>query len=232
MRVKVQDVMTCEVVAVDEKAPFHTVAELLIQNAVSGAPVLDGDDRVVGVISEADLLRKQEFKQQYYGDDYRPPLRARVRHLTDHERGAYTKSFGETARDLMTSPAVVTTQDTSVVAAARLMDKHGVKRLPVVDAQGRLVGLITRRDLIRVFVRNDETIRLDVVKGLPLHAAARIDVTVTDGVVTLTGQVEKHSQAALAARHAENVDGVVALRDEVTWTDNDIADYIPIYGGA
>ncbi|GAA4039478.1 CBS domain-containing protein [Nonomuraea soli] len=232
MRVKVNDVMTCEVVAVNEKAAFHTVAELLIQTSVSGVPVIDADDHVVGVISEADLLRKEEFKQQYYGDDYRPPLRARLRHLTDHERGGYDKSLGETARDLMTSPAVVTIRDTPVVAAARLMDRHGIKRLPVVDADGKLIGIVSRRDLIRVFVRDDQAIKEEVVRGLPLHAVAKIDVAVADGIVTLTGQVDKYSQALFAARHAENVDGVVGLRDELGWKTNDLAQNYPMYGGA
>ncbi|MEV4061079.1 CBS domain-containing protein [Nonomuraea dietziae] len=232
MRTQVRDVMTTEVVAAQESAPFHVVAELLIRYAVSGAPVVDENSRVVGVISEADLLRKEEFKQRYYGDDYWPPLRARLRHAAGSEHGGYRKSLGQNAGDLMTAPALVTTPEASVVTAARLMDKHGIKRLPVVDAEGRLVGIVSRRDLLKVFVRDDEAIRTEVIHGLPLHTVSKIEVGVEEGVVTLSGQTDKSSEALFAARHAENVDGVVDVRDELTWKEVDTATIPPVWGGA
>ncbi|WP_084959949.1 CBS domain-containing protein [Thermoactinospora rubra] len=232
MRTTVQDVMTTEVAAVNEKAGFHTVAQLLIDRQVSGVPVIDDDDRVVGVVSEADLLCKEEFKERYYGDAYFPPLRARLRHMTGSEHGTYRKSQGETAGELMTSPAIVTTPQSPVVAAARLMDKHGVKRLPVVDADGRLAGIVSRRDLIKVFVRGDEEIKEAVLQGLPLHAVPKVHIEVRDGVVTLTGQTDRHTEAISAVRHAENVDGVVAVRDELTWKTDDVALNPPVWGGA
>ncbi|WP_431895246.1 CBS domain-containing protein [Nonomuraea sp. bgisy101] len=107
MRTTVRDVMTTDVAAVNADAAFHVVAELLIQRGVSGVPVIDDADHVLGVVSEVDLLCKEEFKERYYGDFYRPPLRARLRHRT----GSPRKATGETARELMTSPAVVTTPE-------------------------------------------------------------------------------------------------------------------------
>ncbi|MFG1946721.1 CBS domain-containing protein, partial [Nonomuraea sp. NPDC048826] len=89
MTAVVENVMTTEVAAVNQNASFHTVAELLISRSVSGMPVLDDDNRVLGVVSEADLLAKEEFKQLYYGDDYRPPLRARIRHTAGSEGSGY-----------------------------------------------------------------------------------------------------------------------------------------------
>ncbi|MGR6918041.1 CBS domain-containing protein [[Actinomadura] parvosata] len=227
MRSTVENVMTTEVAAVNQSAGFHTVAELLISRSVSGVPVLDDDNRVVGVVSEADLLAKEEFKERYYGDDYRPPLRARIRHATGSEGSGYRKSLGETAGDLMTSPAHVTTPDAPIVSAARLMDRHGVKRLPVVDPGGRLVGIVSRRDLIKVFLRQDHEIEQEVRAAL--HGQA--EVTVHDAVVTLTGTYAERSQAVTALRLAENIDGVVAVRDELAYKHDDIAD-LPMWGGA
>ncbi|MEU8251329.1 CBS domain-containing protein [Nonomuraea sp. NPDC048916] len=235
MRMTVQDVMTTEVAAVNQNASFHVVAELLIGKGVSGVPVLDDDDHVKGVVSEADLLAKEEFKERYYGDDYRPPLRARIRHSVGSEGSGYYKAMGETAGELMTSPAHVTTPDSPVVLAARLMDRHGVKRLPVVDADGKLVGIVSRRDLIKVFVRGDDMIRNLVLAGIPsavMWADPKgVDVKVTDGIVHLSGVVGKHTEAIAAVRMVESIDGVVGVRDELTWKHDDVVD-VPIWGGA
>ncbi|MGI5272400.1 CBS domain-containing protein [Nonomuraea sp. CA-218870] len=230
MTILVENVMTTDVAAVNQKASFHTVAELLISRGVSGVPVVDDDDHVLGVVSEADLLAKEEFKQRYYGDAYRPPLRARIRHSAGSEGSGYRKSLGETAGDLMTGPAHVTTPETPVVSAARLMDRHGVKRLPVTDSAGRLVGIVSRRDLIKVFLRADQDIEQHVRETIRAEARG-VDVAVADGVVTLTGTVPEHSQAIIAVRLAENLDGVVAVHDELEWKRDDIAD-VPIWGGA
>ncbi|WP_336215374.1 CBS domain-containing protein [Nonomuraea sp. LPB2021202275-12-8] len=230
MRTTVENVMTTDVVAVNQGASFHTVAELLISRGVSGLPVLDDDNRVLGVVSEADLLAKEEFKERYYGDDYRPPLRARIRHAAGSEGSGYRKSFGETAGALMTSPAHVTTADAPVVWAARLMDRHGVKRLPVVDAGGRLIGIVSRRDLIKVFLRSDKDIEQQVREAVRADTAG-LDVTVTDAVVTLSGTLAEHSHAITAVRLAENIDGLVAVHDELNWKHDDIADY-PMWDGA
>ncbi|MEU7746048.1 CBS domain-containing protein [Nonomuraea sp. NPDC049158] len=235
MRTTVADVMTTDVTAVNHKASFHTVADLLISKAVSGVPVLDDDNHVLGVVSEADLLAKEEFKELYYDDAYRPPLRARIRHTMGSEGTGSYKALGETAGELMTAPAHVTTPDSPVVAAARLMDRHGVKRLPVVDADGELVGIVSRRDLLKVFLRADEAIRTLVLTGIPTSAMwtdpKGLDVKVTEGVVTLNGIVSRHTEAIAAIRMAESIDGVVAVHDELTWKHDDVIE-VPMWGGA
>jgi CBS-domain-containing membrane protein len=235
MRTTVQDVMTTDVATVNQNASFHQVAELLISRGISGVPVLDDHDHVVGVVSEADLLAKEEFKQRYYGDDYRPPLRARIRHMAGSEGKGYDKAMGETAGALMTSPAHVTAADVPVVQAARLMDRHGVKRLPVIDTDGRLVGIVSRRDLLRVFLRPDKDIERQILADIPPDrtwtAPQGLGVTVADGVVTLSGVTGRHSEAIAIVRMAENIDGVVAVHDELTWRYDDVVD-IPAWGGA
>ncbi|MEU7864456.1 CBS domain-containing protein [Nonomuraea sp. NPDC049141] len=226
MRTTVADVMTTDVVAVNRNASFHTVAELLISKAVSGMPVLDDDNHVLGVVSEADLLAKEEFKERYYGEAYRPPLRARIRHTMGSEGTGSVKALGETAGELMTAPAHVATPDSPVVAAARLMERYGVKRLPVVDADGELVGIVSRRDLLKVFLRADEEIRKLAIAKIPTSAMwtdpKGLDVKVAEGVVTLSGVVSRHFEAIAAVRMVEGVDGVVAVHDELTWKHDDV----------
>src|SRR5690606_27003142 len=139
----------------------------------------------------------------------------------------YRKSLGETAGELMTTPARTITPIASVVEAARLMDRYGVKRLPVVDEAGRLVGIVSRRDLIKVFLRPDEEIQQRVREALQ----GKAEVSVSDGVVTLTGTFPERSQAVIAVHLAEKVDGVGAVRDRLSWKHDDVADE-PIWGGA
>lgn len=225
MRTKVQDVMTTDVASVHADTPFKDIAEVLIARAVSAVPVVDGDGRVLGVVSEADLLRKEEFREQYYHEGYRPPLRARLRARLGQQGGVRTKAAGETAADLMTSPAVTATPDTTTVAAARLMDEHGVKRLPVVDSDGRLRGVVSRHDLLKTFVRPDGEIEREVrteVLGRSLWAdTSKVGVHVHQGVVTLTGRMDRHSDARIAVRLTRRVSGVVDVVDELRWDEDD-----------
>ncbi|NUR88281.1 MAG: CBS domain-containing protein, partial [Nonomuraea sp.] len=203
---------------------------------VSGLPVVDGDGRVVGVVSESDLLTKEEFKEVYRGEGYQPPVRARLRRSMGSEGSAYRKAKGETAGELMTAPACTTTPDAPVVLAARLMDRHGIKRLPVVDDSGRLVGIVSRRDLLKVFLRRDEDIRAQVLSGLPLHTmwsdGKGLVVQVREGVVTLAGKTDQHSEAVTAVQMAESLDGVVGVRDELTWKHDDLISLPAMWGGA
>lgn len=237
MRTRVQDVMTTDVVSVREDATFQEVARLLIGHGVSGMPVLDAAGRVVGVISEADLLHKEEFKERYHREGYRPPLTARLRHRLGSEGDTRRKAEATTARELMTSPAYTTTPNTPVVLAARDMDRYGVKRLPVVDEDGKLLGIVSRRDLIRVFVRNDaeiaEQVREDVIRQALGSVPNLIDVEVREGVVTLRGEFLRKSEALAAARLTENLDGVVAVVNELTYLEDDTAqESVPVWGGA
>jgi CBS domain-containing protein len=216
---KVRDVMTSMVVAVRGRADYKEIVDALAEYGVSAVPVLDEDDRVIGVVSEADLLPKMEFA----GDDLRARLFDRGRLRT-----VKAKAAGDTAAELMSSPAITTTPDASIVQAARVMETERVKRLPVVGDEGRLAGIVTRRDLLRVYLRPDSAIAEDVMtevfgKALGI-GPPEVHVEVVDGVVTLSGTVGQRSQAQLAVRLTHAVTGVVDVVDELSYRHDDMAD--------
>ncbi|MDF5754253.1 CBS domain-containing protein [Spongiactinospora sp. TRM90649] len=221
MTMTVASVMTITVASVTRDVPFHVVAEKLIATGVGALPVLDPGGVVVGMISEADLLRKEDFKERYYGEYYYPPLRTRLRRRSGARRE--TSAEGVTAGELMSSPAIVVAADSPVVLAARLMERHGIKRLPVVDDLGRLAGIVTRRDLLKVFLRPDADIAGDAGRHADILQVDALKITVADGVLTLSGSVERRSQADAAARAADRLDGVVAVHSQITWTQDDTA---------
>ncbi|MFF5211078.1 CBS domain-containing protein [Streptosporangium sp. NPDC000396] len=211
MHVTVKDVMTWRVISVGEDTCFKNITELLITHAISAVPVVDGDGHVIGIVSEADLLHKEEFREQFHGENYRPP---------GQRRGA-DKARGEVARELMTAPVVTVSMDAPVVAASRLMEHHGVKRLPVVDGRGRLVGVLSRHDVLKVFVRSDRDIereiRVDVLTRSLWMDTSRVHVAVQDGVVTLSGRMTLRRDTQIALWMTRQVNGVVDVIDELTW---------------
>lgn len=212
----VRDVMTTDVATVAEETPYRDIVEILAARRVSAVPVIDAFEHVVGVVSEADLMRKVEFA----GDDS-------IRHLFEgrRQRLARAKAGGDRARDLMTTPAVTAMAETSIVAAARRMDDENVKRLPVVDELGRLVGIVTRSDLLRVYQRPDEDIRADISDEVLRRSLwlepGMVRIEVTRGIVTLTGQVDTKSLAQLAVRLTRAVAGVVDVVDQVGFDFDD-----------
>lgn len=229
MHKKVRDVMTREVASVNGSTPFRDIAEVLIAHEVSAVPVVDGEGHVIGVVSEADLLRKEEFREQYYRESYRPPLLARLRNLAARPgAGAEEKALGETAAELMTAPAITTRPYTSVVSAARLMAEHGVKRLPVVDDEGRLEGVVSRHDLVKVFAQSDDEIAQEIREEILDDAlwadTSGVEVRVRDGVVTLSGTVPRAADARILVRMVERVNGVLDVIDTLTWQEGDDTD--------
>jgi CBS domain-containing protein len=214
----VRDVMTATVVTVAPGLGYKQIADLLIDVGVSAAPVVGDDGRVQGVVSEADLLHKVEFN----GADVHARLFERRR-----ARLAREKATGETAAQLMTSPAITVPATATLTAAAQLMERHDVKRLPVVDEEGNLVGIVARRDLLRRFVRSDEQIRtavLDsVLRGVLWLDPIEVDVAVAAGHVRLGGKVDRRSTAQIAVRLVRGLDGVVGLTDELEWEFDDTA---------
>ncbi|MEU8193179.1 CBS domain-containing protein [Microbispora amethystogenes] len=226
MRVKVAQVMASDVPVVEESTPFKIVARVLISADMGAVPVVDFDHRVIGVVTDADLLLKEEFKDQYAHEGYQPPLRARLRHLFGRPgRGRREKSRGDTAAELMTSPAVTIGPETAVVFAIRLMDRHGVTHLPVVGMDGKLEGMVGRHDLLRVFTRPDADIAREITTdtfGRSLFRdLAMVTVTVDQGVVTLTGRLHWRSDALTSARLARGVNGVVDVIDHLEWEEDD-----------
>jgi CBS-domain-containing membrane protein len=208
--------MTTDVCTVDLETPFKRVAQLLAERRVSALPVLDGDGRVVGVVSEADLLLKEEFPEGPAGGGLFEGRR---------RRAARAKAAGDTAAELMTSPAVTVGPDAAVAEAARLLHRHGVKRLPVVDPAGPLLGIVSRADLLKVFLRPDDEIAADVRQDVLARSLwvdpDGIGVDVRDGVVTLTGQLELRSQVTIAVSLVHALDGVVDVVDELDFEVDD-----------
>lgn len=202
----VKDVMTRRVVSVREQASFKEMADMLRRSRISAFPVLDSHDRVVGVVSEADLLVKEAV--QAAGTS----LVAALRHVREED-----KSSGVTAGDLMTRPAITIGPDASVAEAARIMYDRRIKRLPVVNASGHLLGIISRVDVLAVFSRADDEIRAEIIhRVLPEFATGRpadFDVTVHDGIVTISGPAQSDEARRAVVDAAQHVPGVVAVRE-------------------
>ena len=205
---RVSDVMTTAVVTVDRITPYQDIDRLLTRHRISGVPVLKMGREVVGVVSETDLLAAE--------DETRRQARmagsmGRRWHL---RRQQYMRL---TAGALMTSPAVTIGADATIPAAARLMNTHHIARLPVIDEKGQLIGIVSRRDLLSVFLRPDADIAHDarqVLDELPLADPMEVIAEVKHGVVTLAGSIRPASGhepdlMPLALRLIWDIDGVV-----------------------
>jgi CBS-domain-containing membrane protein len=210
MNATVKDVMTTHVVAVREAASFKEMASRLREHRVSAFPVLDQDNKVVGVVSEADLLAKEAL------DSDGPH---RVGSILHHRE--QVKAAGTTAADLMTKPPVTIGPTDFVSRAARLMYERKVKRLPVVDDDGRLIGIVSRADVLSVYSRPDEDIRHEITEGVILDSLlcdpARFTVTVKDGIVTVEGMPETAVVGHDLIAEIRHVEGVVAVRDRLSY---------------
>lgn len=214
---KVSALMTREVATVREDTPFFEIVEVLAGRHISAVLVIDAAQRVLGVVSEADLLHKVEF-----ADD--PNEGANIFELRAH-RLARQKAVGLVAKDLMTSPVVTVPQAATVVAAARLLESSGVKRMPVLDDSDRLVGIVSRGDLLRVFLRPDADIVGEISEQV-LRRQLWIDpsavaVRVNHGVVVIEGEVEQRSLVPIVLRLVRAVDGVLEVHDRLTWRVDD-----------
>ncbi|MFF9391321.1 CBS domain-containing protein [Streptomyces griseoluteus] len=204
----VSDVMTAPAVAVGRDARFKEIVRVMNERRVSAVPVVSGEGRVVGVVSEADLLPKEESRG-------REPTRfERIRRRSDP-----TKVEGRTAGDVMSTPPVTVRPDDTLARAARCMAVRRVKRLPVVDGAERLCGVVSRGDLLKVFLRPDEDIEEEVRRTVvsylfPAHAHV-IRVSVRDGIVTLRGPVHDTSLVWVAERLILGVEGVVGVESQL-----------------
>lgn len=211
----VHDVMTQEVVTAGPDTPFKEIATLFHRNDITAIPVVDDQRRPVGMVSEADLIRKEAVLPDVEGG-------TPGRWLDPRDRA---RAEAETAGGLMTSPAVTARAGWSIPEAARAMDRHKVKRLPVVDEAGRLVGIVSRRDLLQVFLRHDAAIRQEIdhdVLGQTLWLApGDVRTVVQDGVVTLTGRLPRRSMIPITEQLCRAVDGVVAVHQTLDWAEDD-----------
>ena len=215
----VADVMSRSVVSAYPAAPFKEIAAALDRNGINAVPVIDDAHKVIGIVTASDLL-------------------ARVGHVRPVPRGHRLTSRSETnrkehattAKELMTSPAITAAPSTSIAEAARVLARYRVRGLPVVDREGVLVGMVSRGDLIKLFLRDDEEIANDVLRDVvraeevPRHAGVR--VAVAEGVVTLSGRVDTALAARGIAYEAGRVPGVVDVHDELEFDVDDT--YLPL----
>jgi CBS domain-containing protein len=202
-RWRVSDVMTTDVVTVTKDTSYKDVARIMTERRVNALPVVSRDGHVLGMVSEADVLRKQERAFRRLGTGL--PRRTR------RERA---EAQARNAAGLMTAPAITIHPDAPLGSAARLMNGHRIRRLPVVDPSGKLVGIVSRRDLLSVFLRPDEEIAAEVdglLTGILLEEPGGVTVTVRDGVVILSGTIASADLIPVAERLASQVDGVVAV---------------------
>jgi len=217
MKSTVRDVMTTRVIWVRKAASFRELAAAFREYRVSAFPIIDENRRVIGVVSEADLLAKQALDG---GDDGMPGMITGLLRRREQE-----KARGVTAGDVMTSPAVTVRPEDTVEHAARLMYTRRVKRLPVVDAGGHLVGIIGRADVLSVFDRTDTQLRNeiigDVLHGEFLIGSKEFRVRVKDGVVTLEGRAGTAVLGQEIVRRIRHVQGVVAVRDRLSYPPAD-----------
>jgi CBS domain-containing protein len=212
----VSDVMTRPVISVDADTPFKQIVDTLAKHRVSAVPVVDADRKVLGIVSASDLLAKVVA-----GGD--PRVRIRARHSTRVQ--TRRKSHAETARELMNTPAVTTDPDSSVVDAARRAAIAHVRRLPVIDNNGVLVGIVTRSDLLRVFLRGDEELRAHLADEVLARQfcidTSAIQLDVRDGVVTVTGQVERRGLISPLLDAIRATAGVIGVHDNLSYRVDD-----------
>lgn len=217
MQRTVQDVMTRGVVVAREATPFHELVVLLSREHVSALPVIDIAGHVIGIVSESDLLLKEVEELAGPGG----PLETSLRHRRERAKAA-----GTTAKQVMTSEVATARPEEPVAEAARRMHTRNVHQLPVVDRAGVLAGVITRGDVLKVFLRGNEEIRTELLdeiigKLLRFHGQP-LEVEVEGGVVTLTGTLQRRSQAVALTELARAVDGVVAVRARLGFELDDL----------
>ncbi|MCG8922835.1 CBS domain-containing protein [Lentzea sp. CC55] len=223
----VASLMTREVIAADVGSSFKDLVRLLEDNKISAVPVLDGG-HPVGVVSEADLVPKEEFRG---GTEDAPGVFAG--RVTKHR---WEQAGGVTARDVMTSPVKTITSDLAASAAARELAAAGVRRLFVVDSDGALVGVLSRRDLLKLFLREDDELRTtirDEIFGRTLWVdPATVTVDVSAGVVTLDGRLERRSEVDIAEHLVRALPGVVDVHSQLRcgWNDTTHPRQTEIFG--
>lgn len=195
----VVDLMTTEVIAVSKDTGLREAARLMFRNRVSGLPVRENDGTLAGIITEADFLRLEV------------------------ERMEGTSTAGDTVADVMQRGVVTVEPDVEVYEAAKIMAVQEVKRLPVVDDEGQLLGVISRADIVSLFTRPDDVIedeiREDLIRRVLFIDPDGLQVDVSNGVVTLGGEVETQREASIIEELTGRLDGVLRVESALTWSD-------------
>jgi CBS domain-containing protein len=215
---RIREIMQSDVITVSPETSLKDVAALLVDHRISGVPVCFADGRVAGVVSEADILFKEQARpvelSSFFG------------RLLDTGDGDGARFDARTADDAMKSPPITVTASDDVAEAARLMTARHVNRLPVVDGS-RLVGIVTRADLVRAFQREDAAIEREITGDVLLSKLwiepGSVELDVDDGIVVLHGTVETRTTAEMIAAYVRRVPGVVAVESHLDWDTDDTA---------
>jgi CBS domain-containing protein len=218
-RQTVSDVMTSRVHVARPLTPFKRLVQLIEENKISAVPIVDAEGFPVGIVSESDLLLKERRREIESESSLLHPRRRR------QERA---KAEGVVAWEIMTKPPITIRSDATMPQAARLMQERNVRRLVVVDERGKIAGIVSRSDLLQVFLRTDHELRDDVLATIPsmlLSQPDSVQVAVRWNVVTLSGEVDRKSDAEIFARMTRELDGVVDVVNRLThrWDDTDVA---------
>lgn len=212
---KVRDIMTADPVTVTSATSLKYVAELLVNKKVSVVPVLTLQGKLLGIVSETDLIRKEELQRE--------PDSWHLLHL--NYRARRDLATAETAGEIMREPVATVHPDVTLAEAARLMDRHEVSCLPVVDESGQLLGVVSSQDLLRVFLRPDEDIRAQVVTDVLVSYLdtnpALVHVEVSDGVVRLAGELDRKSMLNRIWPAVRAVEGVIAADGDLGYAFDD-----------
>jgi CBS domain-containing protein len=215
---KIESLMTKHVVTATPETPLKRVARMLTRYRISGVPIVDAEGAVLGVVTEADILCKEQ--------GLAPEPGGLLGWLFEKADAEGSRLLARTAAEAMTTPPVTISPHASVSEAARIMITRHINRLPVVE-EGRLVGIISRADLVRAFHRSDEEIERELTEDVLLHqlwvSPDDVHVSVVDGVVELGGMVENRTQSELVKAYALRVPGVVDVSSQVTWRVDDQA---------
>jgi CBS domain-containing protein len=214
----VADVMTTQVHVARPLTPFKLLVQLIEDNKISAVPIVDEQGIPVGIVSESDLLLKERRDElQSEMNLLHPRLRREQR----------AKAAGIVAEEIMTTPAITVASDITLSQAARKMQEQNVRRLVVVDGRGKIEGIVSRSDLLQVFLRTDDELRDDVLSAviprLVLPDSDVVGVNVRWNVVTLSGEVDRKSDVEILARLTRRVDGVVDVVNQLTHRWDDIA---------
>jgi CBS domain-containing protein len=220
---RASDVMTTGVVTASPESKVRDVVGLLLEHRVSAVPVVDADGKIVGIVSEGDLTHRHESGTEHTGHWWRA-----ITETSEEAARAYTRTHGRLARDVMTAGVVTVAPDTPLNEAAALLDKHRIKRLPVVK-DGRLVGIVSRANLLQALFKatagaatdrqtqSDQTIRDAVVEEIRANdlGGAEVNVVVVDGVVSLWGAVDSDAQRRAMTVAAQSAAGVQGVEDHL-----------------
>jgi len=215
MTMKVRDLMSTDPLTVSPDTPLKEAARMMVRNKVSGLPVI-GDGALVGIVTEADFLRQEANRDQPYRFSLLDAL---------FGEGPSEPPTVESVAEVMTEDLITATPEVTIGEAARVMATRGVKRLPVVDGDGVLVGIISRADVVNAFTKPDEIIedeiREDIIRRLLFLDPADVGVTAEDGVVTLDGELENRTETRLLVELTRRVEGVVRVESQLTFLVDD-----------